>query len=103
MIKLLFFRPIKIVMMATPFLSMILMLCALWGVVGKTTYTDVNGMAAQNMSNQLKAKNYLVNETKSSEACVTVPQLPEATENNYDGELKRNRASDEKIDWEHTV
>jgi hypothetical protein len=103
MINLFFLRPIKILMMATPFLSMILMLCALWGVIGKTTYTDINGLAAQNLFEQPKAKNFLVNETKSAEACVTVPKLPEATENNFDSESNRSKSVDEKIDWEHTV
>lgn len=103
MINLLFIRPIKILMMATPFLSMILMLCALWGVVGKTTYTDINGLTGQNLFEQPKAKNFLVNETKSAEACVIVPKPPEAADKNYDGELNRSKPVDEKIDWEHTV
>jgi hypothetical protein len=90
-------------MMTTPFLSMILMLCALWGVVGKTTYADQNGMAAQKHFDMPEAKNYLVNETKRPELCATVPEIPDTAVDKDNGELTDKKLIDQKIDWEHTV
>lgn len=103
MIKLIFVTLIKLSMMTAPFLSMILMLCALWGVFGKTTYTDLNGMSEQKYFDMPKAKNYLVNDTKNSGLCATVPEVPDANADKADNELNGKKTVNEKIDWEHTV
>lgn len=58
---------IKALMVTTPFLTMILMVLALWGVGGKTTYSDQNAMNQQMEFSPGEAKNILVKETTSDE------------------------------------
>ena len=92
----LLFGLIKFLMMSAPFLSMVMMILALWGVVGKTTYTDLaaekNGAAfAPN-----EAKNFLVNETKNIEQCPEILKSP-------DIESEKDNSMHGKIDWEHVV
>ncbi len=82
---------IKFSMMSAPFLSMMIMLLALWGIVGKTTYTDADDMKRGIGTDVPEAKNYLVNETKNSEQCGK--EVQNAGEN----------PMPEKIDWEHVV
>ena len=69
-------RSIKTLMMATPFVSMILMVMALWGIGGKTTYTDMKTANQEVEFNAGEAKNILVNETKSSELSSSVVEAP---------------------------
>jgi hypothetical protein len=65
----LLFGLIKLLMISTPFLSMVMMLLALWGVVGKTTYTDLDTTKKVIALDAKEAKNYPVNETKKIEQC----------------------------------
>ncbi|MEQ1637762.1 MAG: hypothetical protein ABL903_13845 [Methylococcales bacterium] len=60
-----FLRFIKTLMVTTPFLAMIVMVLALWGVGGKTTYADLNFMNPKMAFSEGEAKNYLVKGTKS--------------------------------------
>ena len=96
MTSLYFVRFIKTLMVTTPFLAMILMVFALWGVGGKTIYTDLNAVKPQIELSAGEAKNILVKEAKSQE-------LPSELEN-----PKINIAEDpplkakplpEKINW----
>lgn len=73
MSKQLLFGPIKFLMLSTPFLSLTIMILALWGVVGKTTYSDLNPAQQDMALGADGAKNYLVNETKKIEQCA--PEL----------------------------
>ncbi len=67
MTSLFFIRFIKTFLVATPFLTMTLMVLALWGVGGKTTYTDLNPIKQQIEISEGEAKNYLVKGVKSNE------------------------------------
>ena len=103
MIKQIMIGIIKFIMMATPFVSMVFMLLALWGVVGKITYGDLNLTQSETHSETEKAKNYMVSETKIIEQC------PQNSENNTDIPLKnqiqagKDNPMPKKIDWEHIV
>lgn len=97
MTRFLFFGLIKFLMVSAPFLSMMIMILALWGVVGKTTYTDIEATTRQDMMVGAKeAKNYLVNETK------IIKQCPEAIKSTDIG-LEAENPRPQKIDWEHIV
>jgi hypothetical protein len=102
MTSLFFIRFIKTLMVTTPFLTMILMVLALWGVGGKTTYTDLNSTKQQMEFAAGKAKNYLVKGTKSHEPSST--EL-ENLEMNIDEESAKTKKEmlPEKIDWELVV
>jgi len=63
-------------MVTTPFLTLILMVLALWGVGGKTTYADLNSTKQQIKFGAGEAKNYFVKETKSNELPATELQSP---------------------------
>ena len=89
-------------MMTTPFLSMSIMLLALWGVGGKATYTDVSSSKQQMEFSMGQAKNYLVNEVKKDEIC------PNKLGNSEMAKEQENATPDkpqlaEKIDWEHVI
>lgn len=73
MSKQLLFGLIKFLMLSMPFLSLMIMILALWGVVGKTTYTDLDAVQQGIAFSGNEAKNYLVNETKKIEQCA--PEL----------------------------
>jgi hypothetical protein len=92
----LLFGLIKFLMISTPFLSMVIMILALWGVVGKTTYTN-HDIPNKDIAFAVKeAKNYLVNETKNINQCpeeLKSPDILPETENPMPS----------KIDWGHTV
>jgi hypothetical protein len=92
----LLFGLIKFLMVSAPFLSMVMMLLALWGVVGKTTYTDIDATKKGLAFEATEAKNYLVNETKTVEQCPEKLKSP-------DIEQGRENPMPNKIDWEHTV
>ena len=97
MTRFLFFGLIKLLMVSAPFLSMMIMILALWGVVGKATYTDIEATTRQDMTVDVKeAKNYLVNETKIIEKC---PDAIKSTDIGPEGENPRPQ----EIDWEHIV
>ncbi len=90
--------PIKLMMVAAPFLSLILMLGALWGVTGKTTYKDIGGLAAQTAS----AGNVLVKETQNAAACAK-PIVPEANFNENGDTVTEDKPYHGNIDWERIV
>ena len=96
MTSLYFLRFIKTLMVTTPFLTMILMVLALWGVGGKTIYTDQNAMNPQIELSAGKAKNILVKEAKSQE-------LPSELENPKitieESPPIKAKPLPEKIDW----
>lgn len=69
MSKQILFGLIKFLMISTPFLSLTIMILALWGVIGKTTYTDLDATQQGIALGTSEAKNYLVNETKKIEQC----------------------------------
>ncbi|MGJ0515103.1 MAG: hypothetical protein ACR65O_05040 [Methylomicrobium sp.] len=92
----LLFGLIKFLMMSAPFLSMVTMILALWGVVGKTTYTDLDAAKKGVAFSDKEAKNYPVNETKNTVQCpeeLKSPYIEPGEENPRPG----------KIDWEHIV
>lgn len=94
MIRHLSFGLIKFLMMSVPFFSMVMMILALWGVVGKTTYTDIDTPKKGIAFDAKEAKNYLVNETKIIEQCPEKLKSP-------DIEPERENLKPGKIDWEH--
>jgi hypothetical protein len=102
MASLFFIRFIKMLMVTTPFLAMTLMLLALWGVGGKTTYSDLSPIKAEKEITIGEAKNYLVNEIKSHES-----PSAEMLEPKICGEEKNatpaKQPTSEKIDWEQVV
>ncbi len=102
MIKFIFLKFLKTLMMTTPFLSMILMLSALWGVFGKTTYADINPTGQQNEMAAVHAKNYLVNETKSN-LCTTELKTPETGADENKSNLEENQPLPQNIDLEHVI
>ncbi len=73
----LLFGLIKFLMISAPFLSMVMMILALWGVVGKTTYTDFDASKKVIAFDGKEAKNYLVNETKKIEQCPEALKSPD--------------------------
>lgn len=90
------FGLIKFLMMSVPFLSMVMMMLALWGVVGKTTYADLDVAQPDIAFGAKKAKNYLVNETKNIEQC------PEELKSPDIGPQGENPMP-QKIDWAHVA
>jgi len=92
----LLFGLIKFLMVSAPFLSMVMMILALWGVVGKTTYPDLDAAKKGIAFGAQEAKNYLVNETKTIEQC-----LEELKSRDIEPEKENPRPN--KIDWEHVV
>jgi len=92
----LLFGLIKFLMVSAPFLSMVMMILALWGVVGKASYPDLDAAKQGIAFGAQEAKNYLVNETKTSEQC------PEELKN-PDIEPEKENPMPNKIDWEHIV
>ncbi|WP_442499591.1 hypothetical protein [Methylobacter sp. sgz302048] len=88
---------IKFSMISAPFLSMVIMILALWGVVGKTTYTDLDAIQKKDIAFDTKeAKNYLVNETKNIKQCSEELKNP-------DIRPEREKLKPSKVDWEHIV
>jgi hypothetical protein len=83
-------------MVSAPFLSMLLMVLALWGVVGKTTYIDLETAKPGAEPGADSAKNYLVNEVKVNGQC------PEELKNPDMGQETEN-PTPAKIDWERVV
>lgn len=100
MIKIIIY-PLKLVMMAAPFLSLILILGTLWGVVGKTTYKDISGTVAQ-ATEASKAGNVLVKETQNAAACAK-PIVPEANFNENGDTVTEDKANHGNVDWERIV
>jgi hypothetical protein len=96
MARQLLFGFIKFLMMSTPFLSMLMMILALWGIVGTTTYIDL-GTPKQSMEFAAgEAKNYLVSETKNSGQCPEELKSPDVGQ-------EKEEPRPAKIDWEHIV
>jgi hypothetical protein len=92
----LLFGLIKFLMMSAPFLAMVMMILALWGVVGKTTYTDLDVIKKDIEFGAKEAKNYLVNDTKNIDQCPEELKSPDIVQ-------ERESPMPNKIDWEHTV
>lgn len=102
MARILFVRLIKTLMMTAPFLSLIMMLLALWGVGGKTIYTDLNFPKKQIEFSDGDAKNYLVNETKGNELCSKELKNPEVN-GEEKNDTPKTESLPEKIDWDQVV
>ncbi len=98
MTSLFIIRFIKILMVTAPFLSMLLMVLALWGIGGKTTYTDLNSTKQQMVASEGEAKNYLVNSIKNQELSSSELENPEITVEGKSDTTKKE-ALPEKIDW----
>lgn len=96
MIKMIMLGLVKFLLMTTPFFSMLLMLLALWGVVGKATYTDLETARQSAGLVGGEAKNYLVNDTKGIEQCPT-------RENAASDADEEDNPMPKKIDWEHVI
>ena len=96
MTRRLMFGLIKFVMVSAPLLSMMLMILALWGVVGKASYPDLEAARQAQARDVGDAKNYLVNETKPVEQCPEAVAPP-------DTGAETERPMPGKIDWEHIV
>ena len=92
----LLFGLIKFLMISAPFLSMVMMVLALWGVVGKTTYTDLDTAKEGIVFGAKEAKNYMVNETKNIEQCPEELKGPDIVPD-------RETPIPNKIDWGHTA
>jgi hypothetical protein len=103
MASLFFTRFIKTLLVATPFLSMILMVLALWGVGGKTTYTDLNITKQQIQYSVGEAKNIMVNETKNNELPQAQLKQPEVCVGAEKSEPPKQEPLPEKIEWGHVV
>lgn len=102
MTSLFIIRFIKTLMVTTPFLAMTLMVLALWGVGGKTTYSDMPAAKQEKEFTAVEAKNYLVNEIKSHELHSTETVEPKICgEDNSSTTTKE--PSQEKIDWDLVV
>ena len=92
---------LKLVLMVAPFFSLILMLGALWGVTGKTTYKDADTLAAQAAS-VTKASNLMVKETQNAAACAKTI-VPESNYNENSDTVIEGKPYQGKIDWDRTV
>jgi hypothetical protein len=103
MITLYFSRFIKTIMMTTPFLTLIIMLLALWGVVGKATYADLEIAKSESAVSGVKAKNFLVSETTNKNECnaeSTNADLQGA--GNKKGEALSKKLP-QRIDWSRVI
>lgn len=90
------FGLVKFLMVSAPFLSMVMMILALWGVAGKASYPDLEAMRQAKPATAGDAKNYLVNETKTIEQCPETLETPDT-----DSEAEQPMPG--KIDWAHVV
>ena len=93
MTKHLLFGLIKFLMVFAPFLSMAMMILALWGVVGTATYTDLDATRKDIALDAKEAKNYLVNETKTIEKCPEESNSPDVVPEEAEKPIPG------KIDW----
>jgi hypothetical protein len=94
---------IRMLMVTTPFLAMILMLLALWGVGGTATYTDLNSTAQQMEFSAGEAKNYLVNDTKNHGLCSKGLENPEIGAEEEKSTTTEKDSLPEKIRWDLVV
>lgn len=92
-------RIIKTLMVTTPFLTLILMVLALWGVGGKTTYTDLNSMKQQMKVGAGEAKNYFVKETKSNELTSSELENPKISVEEEKSATTKKDPLPQKISW----
>jgi hypothetical protein len=87
---------IRLLMLSAPFLSMLLMILALWGVIGKTTYIDLETAKPNVELGAGEAKNYMVNEIKVNEQCPDELKNPDIVQ-------EAENPKPAKIDWERVV
>lgn len=80
---------------SAPLLCLALMLLALWGVIGKATYVDLDVVSKDSGSEVGEASNYPVNDTKALAPC--------GRDENNSIETEKVIAMPAKIDWEHVV
>lgn len=86
----------KFLLMSAPFLALAVMLLALWGVAGKTTYADIEAdRQGSSLANET-ATNFPVSEIKTIEPCGQ-----DGTSS--DSDSKYGPSFPAKIDWEHIV
>lgn len=104
MARFIFTRFIKTLMMTTPFITMIVMVLALWGVGGKTTYISFDSHQKK-QDGALIAENYLVSGTKadSKELCSTELKPKDEVIETEKPDTVNKEMSPVKIDWEHVV
>jgi hypothetical protein len=86
-------------MVTTPFLTMVLMVLALWGVGGKTTYTDLSAAKQQMEFASKEAKNYLVKGSKSPALSSTESENPEISVEVEISPPTKKEPLPEKINW----
>jgi hypothetical protein len=92
---------IKGFLVATPFLSMLVMMLALWGVVGKATYVEPGSIQTQTGFSLGAAKNMMVNDTKSQKISSTELDNPKV---DADEQAPPEKVpSYEKIDWSKVI
>jgi hypothetical protein len=99
MTNLFFIRFIKTLLVTMPFLTMILMVLALWGVGGKTIYIDLNATKQQMEFVAGEAKNYLVKGSKSHELSSTELENPEISIKEEKNAPIKKEPLPEKINW----
>lgn len=105
MIRLFFVRSVKVLMITAPFITLMTMLLALWGVTGKVTYAEFNSTQSKNDLSTVTAKNYLVSDdAKKPGACnsenITQDLNTDPERNDPQTQKKVLR---EKIDWSRVV
>lgn len=100
----LFFNFIRMLMMTTPFITMIVMVLALWGVGGKTTYIGLD-LSTKTVDDGLKDKNILVSDVKATnkDICSTELKNQDKAVDSNQPDTNKKESSYEKIDWENTV
>ena len=86
----------KFLLLATPFLSLAIMLLALWGVAGKTTYADLGADRQVTSLEAETATNYPVSGTIAITPCGQDGKGSEI-------DSKNEPSIPANIDWEHTV
>ncbi|MGR9086770.1 MAG: hypothetical protein ACU841_06820 [Gammaproteobacteria bacterium] len=87
---------IKFLLMSAPLLSMVMMVLALWGVVGKASYSDLDARQPDIAMSRKEGKNYLASETKP------IARYPEALESS-ETEPARENPRPTRIDWERVI
>jgi len=98
-----FTRFIKSLLVTTPFLILILMVLALWGIGGKTIYPNMNSSAQQSEFGVGKAKNYFVKETQNHGESSNELGKPSACEQKDKNNPSIDESAPEKIIWERVV
>lgn len=99
----LFKKLLKAILLATPFFVMLMMVLALWGIGGKTIYSEqIPAMTAVKFTPG-EAKNYLVNGIQSSKPPTEASEKPEVVVDEIKVPAPMKEPQPEKIKWELVV